>query len=151
MRYLLVMTISLYFGACSSPEKPVFKSLENVKLNSFSIKKPYSVTLNADAIYHNPNILGADITGMDLDVFVNKKKVTHITQDVIAKMPPKSDFVLPILLKVPLEEIFQDLNFKDLLGLKMIEYELKGHLKVGFGGIDAKIPFSHSGEEALSL
>ena len=51
MRYLLVLSLAFMLGACSKPENPTFKKLENISFNSLSIQKPYSVKLNADAIF----------------------------------------------------------------------------------------------------
>ena len=151
MRFLIVISLAFLLGACSSPEKPSFRKLENVKFNSLSIKKPYSVKLNADAVFYNSNALGAQITSMDFDVFINGKKSTHIKQDVIAHMPPYSDFTLPIVCSIPLGEIFQDLKLTDLLKSKTISYKMLGHLKLGLGGLDVKVPFSYEGEESLGL
>ncbi len=151
MRILYLFIFSTVIWACEQPAKPVFKSLENVTFNSFSIQRPYSITFNADVIYHNPNSLGADITEMDFDVFVNEQKVTHITQSLRASMPARSDFTLPLELKIPLEEVFQDLSFKDLLNSKTIDYEMVGHFKMGLGEAMIKVPFSYEGQERLGL
>ena len=133
MRYLLPLLSIFICINCTQPSKPVFKSIENVKFNSFSIQKPYSVTFNADLIYHNPNQLGADITEMDFDVFIDDQKVTHITQSLRARMPARSDFTLPLELKIPLEDVIQDLSFKDLLSSRTINYQMIGHFKMGLG------------------
>jgi LEA14-like dessication related protein len=151
MKFFPALFISLLFTACSAPEKPVFKSLKNVKFNGFSIVKPYSVTLNADVIYFNPNSLSADITEMDFDVFINEKKATHITQELRAKMPAKSDFILPIKVTIPLQEIFEDVKFKDILKSRTVIYELKGNFKMGIGNALIKVPFNYTGKESLGF
>ncbi len=151
MRYLLVFCAALLLGSCTAPEKPTFKKVENIKFNSLSIKKPYSVKLNADAVFNNPNAIGAQIKAMDFDVFINGKKTTHIKQDVSTKMPAKSDFTLPIICSVPLKEIFQELKLKDLLKAKNIDYRVTGHLTIDLGGVGINVPFDHEGKEKLSL
>ena len=133
------------------PDQPEFKSLENVQFNSFSFQRPYSVTLNADAIYYNPNTLGADIKEMDFDVFIDDKLVTHITQDIEAKMPAQSEFTLPVQVKIPLEEVMKDLNIRDLLSSREINYRLDGDFKMGIGKAMVKVPFKYSGTERVGL
>lgn len=151
MRWVVFCLLGSFMISCSNPEQPTFKSIQNVRFNSVSFIKPYSVTLNVDAIYHNSNRLGADIVEMDFDVFVNGKKATHIKQDVKATMPGRSDFTLPIQVKIPLEEVIKDLKIKDLLNSKVIQYEMKGYLKMGLGDAVVKVPFNYSGEEKIGL
>jgi len=151
MKYLIVFTFSLLFCSCSSTEKPTFKKLENVKFNSFSIKKPYSVKLNADAIFNNPNVVGANVTAMDFDVFVNGIKSTHIKQEVATKIKAQSDFTLPVICTVPLTDIFQDFKIADLLKSQEIKYRMEGYLTVEIAGVPIKVPLEYEGEERFRL
>lgn len=149
MKYLSFCIFTLFALGCSAPVEPVFERLENVKFNSITLVKPYSITLNADAVFYNPNVLGANITEMDFDVYLNGNKATHIRQDLKASMSPKSEFALPIECKVPLKEVFKDIKLKDLYQLKEFDYKLDGHFKLGLGGIEVKIPVIHEGHESL--
>lgn len=137
--------------ACSKPVQPTFKKVENISFNSITLKKPYSVKLNADAIFNNPNAFGAQIKAMDIDVYINGKKTNHIEQNVSSKMAANADFTLPIICSVPLNEIFQELKLKDLLKSPKVKYRLDGHLTLDLGGVGIDIPFDHEGEEKLSL
>ena len=151
MKYPLILAITLLLVACTKPEKPTFKKLENIKFNSLSIKKPYSVKLNADAIFNNPNSVGAKITAMDFDVFINGIKTTHIKQDVATKILAQSDFTLPIICTVPLKDIFKDLKITDLLKSQKIQYQMTGYLTINLAGVPVKVPFDVEGEEKLRL
>ncbi len=147
--YIIGIILAFAFVSCEAPQEPEFRKLEKVTFNGFSLKKPYTVTLDANAIFHNPNSIGANITEMDLDVYINGQKTNTIRQDVNAKMPAESDFTLPLKLKVPLNTIFQDLKIQDLLKSQNIQYSLRGHLKVGLGKVEVKIPVDYGGEETL--
>lgn len=151
MKLFLVFAMALLLSACAKPEKPTFKKLENIKFNSLSIKKPYSVKLNADVVFSNPNTLGAKITSMDFDVFINGIKTTHIKQEVSTKILALSDFSLPIICTVPLKDIFKDLKLKDLLKSKKIKYQMTGYLTIELAGIPVNVPFDVEGEEKLRL
>ncbi len=152
MRYALFALILLTLGACSSPQQPVFKTLENIKFNSITLKKPYSVKLDADAVFHNPNSVGAQIKALDFDVFVNGKKATHVDQEVSSKMPANADFVLPIICSVSLKDVFKDLKLQDLFSPKVIDYKIVGHLTIDLGaGVGVDIPFEHADKEDLGM
>jgi len=149
-------TMSLLFSvclicACSKPEQPTFKKLENIKFNSLSIRKPYSVKLDANAIFYNPNNLGAQIKSTDFDLFINGIKTTHIKQDVSVKMPAQSDFTFPITGTIPLREVFKDLKLKDILQTMKIKYQIVGYLTIELAGVPIKVPFDYEGEESLGL
>ena len=151
MRYAFVVLMALMLAACSSPQKPVFKKIDNIKFNSFTLKKPYSVKLDANAIFHNPNSIGAQIKALDFDVFVNGNKTTHVEQEVSSKMPANADFTLPIICSVSLKDVFKDLNLMDLLSPKLIDYKMVGHLTIDLGGVGIDIPFDHEGNEDLGM
>ena len=151
MRILLLLTIITLFSACENPAQPTFKKLENIKFNSLSIRKPYSVKLNADAIFNNPNTFGAQIKSADFDVIINGVKTTHIKQDISIKMPAHSDFMIPIICMVPLKDVFEDFKIKDLLSSQLIQYQMTGFLTIDLGGLPIKVPFDYNGEERLKL
>lgn len=151
MKLILPVILCLAIMACEAPQEPTFQKLENVTFNSLVLKKPYSVTLKADAIFHNPNVLGAKITEMDFDVYINDKKTTKIRQDVSATMPANSDFSLPIECKIPLREVFEDLKLRDILSAKVLKYKMDGHLKIGLGNLEIKVPVVFEGEEKAKL
>lgn len=145
--FLLILCI--LFSACSSPEYPEFREMKNVKFKSFSLNNGASVTLKADAIFFNPNAIGANVTEVDLDMYVEDKKVTNIRQDVSAKMKANSEFTLPLDFNVPLKEVYKDLkpSLGNLLKKRKINYRMDGTLKVGLGNIEISIPVDYAGEE----
>ena len=149
----LLFAITILFAACESPQQPVFKSLENVKFQSFSLADGGSVTLVGNALFHNPNSIGADVTAVDLDVYINGKMVTNVTQKVSASVNGNSDFKLPLNFKVPLQDVIKDFQFSinDIFKKKLIEYQLDGHIKAGMGGVQVKVPVKYEGQEELRL
>jgi LEA14-like dessication related protein len=139
--------------SCSQPSSPEFQKMENVQFKSASFLNGPSVTLVGDAVFYNPNTLGAQVTEVDMEVFINGKKVTRIKQDVSANMKGKAAFILPLSFEIPLEEIFKD--FKPTLGdifkKRIIEYQLIGNIKVGLGNLELKVPVEYEDEEELKL
>ena len=151
MKTLLACCICILLVSCSSPKKPYFKELQNVKFDSFSLKKPYSVKLRADAVYHNPNALGTNISELDIEVFINDAKTMHLTQEIKATMPPQSDFALPIICEIPLDDVFKNFDTSQLLSSLKIDYRMDGHLKVGLGSANVRVPFSYEGTEPIKI
>ena len=154
-RFFLAITLGLsclFFG-CENPQQPVFKTLEKVRFKSFSIADGGSVTMTGNAIFHNPNTLGADISAVDLDVYINGKMVTHVVQEVNASMSGNADFSLPLNFKVPLKDAVKDFKFSlnDIFKKKLVEYQLDGHIKAGLGSAQVRIPVKYEGEEELRL
>jgi len=150
-RILGLLLCFCLLNACTKPEQPTFQKLENIKFNSLSIRKPYTVKLDANARFHNPNKLGAQIKSTDFDLFINGIKTTHINQDVSVKMPAQSDFSLPISGTIPLQDVFKDLKLKDILKSMKIEYQIVGYLTIDLAGVAIKVPFDYEGEESLGL
>ncbi len=146
-----LLLFCLLFSACSSPDYPEFREMKNVKFKSFSFTDGGSVTLKADAIFFNPNAIGANVTEVDLDMYLDGKKVTHIRQDVSAKMKSNSEFTLPLDFSVPLKEVYKDLKpaLGNLLKKRKLGYRMEGTLKVGLGSVEFAVPVDFAGEEEV--
>jgi LEA14-like dessication related protein len=151
-RILPVLFLFLTFG-CSGPEAPTFVRVDRVQFKSVSVLGSPTVTIVGDAIFDNPNSMGAEVTEIDLDVYINDKKMTRVRQDVSATMPANSDFTLPLSFEVPIEEVLNDLkrNVFDVLKKKTVDYRLDGHIKVGFGNVEVAVPVEHEGTEVLKF
>ncbi len=147
------LLILLIFSACSSPKSPEFLRMENVQFKSMSFLEGPSVTLVGDAIFHNPNLLGAKVTAIDFDVFINEKKVTRIQEEVSATMKANAEFSLPLSFEIPLEKVIEDIQptIGDIFKKKMVGYKLKGTINVGLGNLELKVPVEMEGEEEVKL
>lgn len=148
-----LLLLATFLISCSNPMNPEFKTMENVKFKSASISKKLNFTLTADAIFYNPNVVGINISALDLDIMINKKKVSKIRQDVSAKIASKSDFKLPVEFDVPLTEVFKDLELSlgDIFKKQEIDYHIKGTATVNVAGIDIEIPVDYEDKEELKL
>ncbi|MFK7970876.1 MAG: LEA type 2 family protein [Bacteroidia bacterium] len=151
--YILGLGLLVLLAACDGPQKPEFRKMEKVNFKSVSFKGPLTVTLSGDAVFFNPNAIGADVTEVDLDVFVNEKKVTRVKQNVSASMSGNAEFRLPLEFDVPLKEVFGDakLTLNDIFKKKLIEYKLVGNIKVGLGSVEFKVPVEYADEEEVKL
>lgn len=154
-RYFSFFSFFLFIliTACDGPQKPEFRKMENVKFKSVSFSGPLTITLKGDAVFNNPNPISANVTEVDLDVFVYDKKVTHITQNVSATMPANADFRLPLQFDLPLKDVFDDgkLAIGDIFKKKLLQYKLLGNIKVGLGSVEVRVPVEYADEEEVKL
>lgn len=147
------LLVALFLASCNSPESPEFQKLENVKFKSASFTKNFNFTLTADAIFNNPNALGADLKGLDLEVFVNEKKVSDIKQKVTASIPGNSDFKLPLEIEVPLREVLKDIkpSLGEIFKKHEVVYLLKGTATVSVAGVEVDVPVDYEDKAFLKL
>lgn len=146
-----VLIVCMSFVACSGPKTPEFKTVKRARI----VGTQGSVyTVSADAIYFNPNSMGGDLTGMEMDIFVDDKKITHLSQDKSAVIPPESEFTVPISFDVDVNKVIkEDKNFLksalDKLLKQSLEVKYKGHLKATFMTVKFKVPVDYTEEVSL--
>ncbi|MFT5723613.1 MAG: LEA14-like dessication related protein [Bacteroidia bacterium] len=148
---LLLLFTSLIFIGCSTPKAPDFKTIKNARVAKVN-GNIYSVA--ADAVYHNPNGIGGSLTGMEMDIFVDKTKVTHLSQTKSAVIQPETDFIVPIKFDVDINKVLgeQKGGLQGLLGKLLkdeLEVQYKGYLKVEFLSQELKVPVDFT--EAISV
>lgn len=73
--FLFVVTV---LASCSAPSAPEFKTVKNLRVTD---KSGTVYTVRADAVYTNPNSMGGDLNGMEMDITVDDVKVTHLSQE----------------------------------------------------------------------
>ncbi len=148
--FLFTLPFILLFAACSGPSSPEFKKMENIRFKSAKLEGNAGVQLTADALFHNPNMLGATLSSIDFDIFANNKKMTHIQQNISTSIPGNADFSLPLTFKIPLKKLIAELKgakgwdiLKNPFEKKEIMIKADGHVKVALAGTDIKIPVTY--------
>jgi len=147
-KYVLVLLLVTCFAACEKPAEPTFQSMKNVKIANI---KGDVVTLTADALFHNPNIFGVTLTGVDLDVSVDDKKAGNVTQTHSIDVPAKNDFSVPVAIDIALSDVSKNIlgTVMSVLGSKKIKVHYKGFVTVKALEIDLKIPVESEQEVPL--
>ncbi|MCB9203197.1 MAG: LEA type 2 family protein [Flavobacteriales bacterium] len=138
--------------SCTYPEKPEFRSLENVKLQSLSLKG--EILLKADAIFYNPNAIGGDVESVALEVFLDDKKVADVKHETSVNMKGNSDFTLPIEVKIPAMNVFEDAKaglLKNILKNQKFLITMKGDINTSISGISFQVPFQNKEEYDLKI
>lgn len=142
----------LFTFSCSSPQEPVFKTLDNVKTTKANAQE---ITVTAEAVYFNPNGISLTLSATDIDVFANDVEVAKIAQDLAAEIPAKSEFRIPLTFSAKPRDIYQ----KDKGGLiggalnallnKKVDVRYSGTVTVKMLGIPYTSEIDY--EEVVSL
>jgi LEA14-like dessication related protein len=148
--YLLTISV-LALTSCSGPQIPDFKRVDNIRIHGI---KGNVYTIKADAVYHNPNSIGGDLTGMDMVIYVDGKEVSQLEQTKQAVIQPESDFTVPIVFDVDMEKLLDKKEgfLKGVLNKLLkdkLEVHYKGNLHVKFLKVEFKVPVDYTEEVSL--
>ncbi len=145
----------LFIGAilgCSAPQKPVFKSFDNIKSTNISTK---NITITADALFHNPNTMGGEVTATDIEVIANDVSAGRINQDLAIPIPARSAFSVPLTVTVSLKDIYENDRGGALGGIvnavlkKRVDIHYKGTVKMKIAGFPYTLEVDY--EEVVRL
>ena len=127
-RFIILSTICVSFFSCSVKEKPEFIKVNNIKV--LESTKTY-ITLSADALFMNPNVIGGELKSDGVKVFINDSEMaTVITQSF--NVPAKKEFTVPLKATVPTDSIISNKNLGRLINSlfsKKIKVQYKGSIK----------------------
>jgi len=137
----LFLISTLLIWGCKELVAPDFKKMTNVKFSSIMMNKGVNLNITADALLNNPNSIGANVSKIDFDIFIDGIKVSNITQNVSKKMPANSDFTLPLNFSVPLQKVFAGFKptIADMLKKRTVKIKMIGHIYIK-QGIEIKVP-----------
>lgn len=147
--YLLLILFTI---ACSGPQEPIFKKVDNIRSTSVSTKK---VTITADAIYHNPNSLGGELSGIDIEVEVNGVNAAKIVQDVAIDVPANSEFIIPLTFDAAPKDIFENDKNGVIGGIlnaalsRKVDVHYRGEVQMKIAGIPYTLPIDYEEEVKL--
>ncbi len=136
--------------ACEGPSKPEFKQMKNVKVTNVSASK---VTLIADAELYNPNVFSVQLTGVNLDVSVNKKNAGKVMQTHNIEVPAQKNFSVPVKIDVALKDLSNDLfgTLLNIAGNRAIDVHYKGYVSIKALEIEIDVPIDAEEQVPLKL
>jgi LEA14-like dessication related protein len=139
LNYLLALFL---LAGCSLPkEKIELRQIKDVIADATS-----EPMLRAKAIFYNPNNTRARLKKIDVEIFVNGKKVGKVDQDLKLIIPARDEFFVNLEVKLALKELgFMDTLF-GMLGGKKFQIEYKGFLKLTYHGLPIRVPVNYKDE-----
>lgn len=140
---------SLITIACSGPQKPEIKRIENIKVVSFTNNM---ITVEANVILHNPNPISLELTGANIDVSVNDMDAAKVEELTKTKVEANSEGKIPLTVNFPPDKVLKLNNLGDLFNMvakKKAKIAYKGELDVKVMGMTFKVPVEKEEEVAL--
>lgn len=147
--YLSAFTL-LFLISCSAPTAPYFKEMSDIKVQNLSLK---NVTLESKLIYHNPNLVGANVKRSSIDITVNDVAVGRVEQNENIEVSANSDFELPVIISFPPKDIFQSKGLLrsalQVLANEKADVVYKGTMTISVAGVEFDIPVNYEDEVTL--
>jgi len=134
--------------ACVPKEEIVFKGVSDIVVDVSAAGKP---VLKGNGYFYNPNKVKMKLKEVNVEVFVDGKKSANVKHDLDVAIAGQSDFSVPIVAELALQQS----NFLDavigLLGGKKYEVVFKGYIRVRVHGITIKVPVAQKQELKLNI
>ena len=133
-------------------KKIEYQKVENITILSLNSKE---ITLSADAIFKNPNVLGGKVIPENIIVYIDEKEITAVKSKEF-KVPAVKEFAVPLEVTIPFNKIPGN-ESGGLLGAvlgsfnKTHKVTFKGNLNYNVVGFKSTYKINHTEELKLSL
>ena len=129
MKKFTLLLFIIASTSCAVKQKPTFIKVDNIKLITANSTK---ITVSADALFNNPNVIGGRLNTEGVQVYVNDISFGRIETEEF-KVPANDNFTVP--LKIELKT--KDLLNKDPNGFLngLLNSVLNRSLKVRYEGV----------------
>lgn len=103
---LFILLSSVFFLSCNiEKQKPQFRGIENVNVKSLQTTL---TEVSADVVVYNPNSVSIKLNRIEIDVFANEIKLSHISQTKSVSIEKKSEHKIPIKSNINLIDLIQN-------------------------------------------
>lgn len=130
--------------SCGKMKDPVFKGIENVKMNGLSIEAS-SVTL--DIRYLNPNNFKGKLKLAEGDAWMDSTYLGHFVVDTTVDIPANSEFLVPVKLAVDMKQMLKN-SFTAFLN-EEVTLKITGKAKAGKSGFYRNFSLNYLGKQNL--
>ena len=135
------ITLAL-LSSCTMPkERIVLRDVRDVIVDA--AEQP---TLKANAIFYNPNNVRLRLKKIDVEVFVEDKKVAAVNQLLKTTIPARGEFSVPLRVTLAMKELGLMNTLFGFLGGKKLAVRYVGTLKLSYHGIPVTVPVDHQEE-----
>ena len=147
MKGLYVLIFLCALSSCNAPkEQIVLREIKEVVVDASSSPK-----LKGRAIFYNPNDVRMRLKKIDVEIFVEGKKVGNVNQELKLIIPANDEFTIDIEVLLAMKELsFMDTLFGVIAG-KKFQVEYKSFLKLTYHGLPIKVPVNYKDEIRLKF
>ena len=130
----MIKNFTIYFlifltTSCALKKKPEFIKVDNIQLIEANSKH---ITLGADALFNNPNVVSGRLNTDGVSVFINDVAFGFISAEEF-KVPAKDNFNIPLQIQIKTNELLGKDPNGFLNGL--LNSILNRNLKVTYKGV----------------
>ena len=145
MKALLFVLVSIViFTSCGKMKDPVFKGIENVKVNEIGMAES---TVTLDIRYHNPNNFNGLLKQAEGDAWMDSTYLGHFTVDSSVHIPANSEFLIPVKMAIDMKKMLRH-SFAALLNEKVL-LRISGQAKAGKSGFYKNFSLDYQGMQNL--
>ena len=147
-KWLYWALLPLLLTGCAKPSGFDYLGVKNVKVLQFGLKES---TVSVDVEYYNPNKFPVTMKRAEVDVYVNNNYFGKTTLDSSIQIPQKDTFLLPVVLKVDMNNTAIGLIQTLATGQDSVHIKLDGSAKIGRGGIFINYPIRYAGMQKIKF
>lgn len=138
---LAILISSTFLFSCGPKEKIVLRKIKDVVVDGTT-----EPMLKAQAIFYNPNNMKLKLKRINVEIFVNGKKVAHVNQELKTFIGAKSEFTIPLEVKLAMKELGLVDTLLGLLGGKKFDVSYEGHIRLSYHGLPIRVPVHYKDE-----
>jgi LEA14-like dessication related protein len=143
-RIFFAILLIASLASCGKMKDPVFKGIENVKMNAVGIDAS-SVTL--DIRYSNPNNFKGQLRQAEGDAWMDSIYLGHFIVDSTVMIPPNSDFLVPVRLAIDMKQMLKHSMTAFLKEEVMLR--ITGSARAGKSGFYKNFSLNYLGKQNL--
>ena len=124
-----ILLLILLTTSCAVKKKPEFIKIDGIELVEANSR---TLTLKAEALFNNPNVVGGRLNTEGVNVFVNDMLMGIVSAEEF-KVPAKNSFKIPLQIKINTKDLLSKDPNGFLSGL--LNSVLNKNLKVTYKGV----------------
>ena len=140
--------LPLLVVGCAKPTGFDYLGVKNFKVLKFGLKES---TVGVDVEFYNPNKFPVTMKGGSVDVYANNNYFGKTTLDSIIEIPKKDTFLMPVILKVNMNNTAMGLLKTLTSGRDSVLIKLNGSAKIGRGGLFINWPIRYEGMQKIQF
>ena len=129
MKKFTILLLILLTTSCAIKKKPEFIKIDGIELVEANSR---TLTLKAEALFNNPNVVGGRLNTEGVNVFVNDMLMGVVSAEEF-KVPSKNSFKVPLQIKINTKDLLSKDPNGFLSGL--LNSVLNKNLKVTYKGV----------------
>jgi hypothetical protein len=129
MKKFTILLLILLTTSCAIKKKPEFIKIDGIELVEANSR---TLTLKAEALFNNPNVVGGRLNTEGVNVFVNDMLMGIVSAEEF-KVPAKNSFKVPLQIKINTKDLLRKDPNGFLSGL--LNSVLNKNLKVTYKGV----------------